>query len=84
MKNLRDLIFPSSKTAAGEGADWNSDGNAWTGDSMAWGPSVGSWGRGLSEVVDAVRAMGGDPVKMAKDYRLLAAEQGDSDARYGH
>lgn len=37
--------------------------------------------KGLSGVVDAVREMGRDPATMAREYRRLAAEQGDADAR---
>ncbi|CAM9880395.1 unnamed protein product, partial [Laminaria digitata] len=33
------------------------------------------------DVVDVVRAMGGDPAAMARTYRRMAAEQGDADAR---
>lgn len=37
---------------------------------------------GIGGVVDAVRELGGDPESMARRYRRLAAEQGDSEARY--
>lgn len=35
----------------------------------------------MLDVVDAVRAMGGNPEAMARAYRRMAAEQGDADAR---
>lgn len=38
---------------------------------------------GIGGVADAVREMGGDPEAMARRYRRLAAEQGDSEARCG-
>ncbi|CAN0499811.1 unnamed protein product, partial [Ectocarpus sp. 12 AP-2014] len=39
------------------------------------------WRSGVGGVADAVRQMGGDPEAMARRYRRLAAEQGDSEAR---
>lgn len=36
---------------------------------------------GVFDVVDVVRAMGGNPEAMARTYRRMAAEQGDADAR---
>lgn len=36
---------------------------------------------GIGGVVDTVRELGGDPEAMARRYRRLAAEQGDSEAR---
>ena len=38
-------------------------------------------GGGVIDVVDVVRAMGGNPEAMARTYRRMAAEQGDADAR---
>lgn len=57
----------------GGGSYWGS----WEGGAAG----VGSWGYKLRGVVDTVREMGGDPQEMAEAYRLLAAEQGDVDAR---
>lgn len=65
------------------GRDDHTSRNGKSVDSMASGDG-GDGGRrvqSLRGVVDAIREMGGNPEAMAKGYRLLAADQGDGDAR---
>lgn len=47
----------------------------------ALGRGAEPWSRALEDVAEAVREMGGDPQAMARRYVMLAARQGDGEAR---
>ncbi|CAN0429368.1 unnamed protein product, partial [Ectocarpus fasciculatus] len=79
-----------SGPSGGDGTVEDEDDSGWSNEGGSGGGSgaaLGSGSRrrrrrsGVGGVADAVRQMGGDPEAMARRYRRLAAEQGDSEAR---